>query len=389
MVPLLRVRTIIVLALGLVLGLAAGFGYSAMSGSTTEYQSSHTLGIWGGDVTSSTRDLQAEADEYLAKLNSFAYLSHFADILNKEAPQYSHTAQELDDMIKPLLTTTRSTSTSSSRPKITVYVQSPDPDEALYICQTVPYVLRNYISKQQADVLLQIEAVKADLIAANEQLANITLQINIYNLNVNPEYIALQNLSSTLQRQLDLASTEMATATALGNLTTSGYQKLQDKINRLSVALAEANSEITTMEAQSKAKTSVLSQDYDLVDRTITALNNRLQQLANSVAVASIASSTRANSVDFVELGNATAVEEIVIRDIPRRTALGIGGILGLGCVFVALNYKWLLGIDKSSSGPGSGDDQGDSETLYLYERRSVEKRDSVKEIPEATVKKE
>jgi uncharacterized protein involved in exopolysaccharide biosynthesis len=389
MVPLLSRRSIIVLILGLVLGVAAGFGYTAVGPSTTVYRSTATLGILGGYGSSSTRDLAADADLYLAKLNSFAFLDFFANQLIKEAPQYSHAALELDEDIIPKADYATKAGLVSSRPKIIITVQSADPDEALFLASFTPGTLEEYLRQEQNSVLLEIETVRTDLGLANQQLGNITEQMNAYDLNLKPEYIAAQNKAESLTRQLGVANDNLVSLMQTGNTSGTKYKDIQTQVNNLSIALAQVNSDLSTMETQRKADMSLLKQDYDFVDSRVTALTNRLQQLTNSLVGSSASSSDSAEATNFVQLGNTSAPIKIQTRNVPARTALGLGGLLGLGCAFVALNYKWLLGRGGSSSRPGSGHDDDDRETLYLHNHGSSEERDGTEETPEREMMKQ
>ena len=116
MVPLLSRRSLIVLAVGLIIGAALGLGYWAIdpvvdfqagwppvraSNSQPVYESTVDIEIvHKGSTYTSVKTIQRVGEYWAAQMNTTPFLEFLSQWLAEHAPQYARTPEELDRIMR-------------------------------------------------------------------------------------------------------------------------------------------------------------------------------------------------------------------------------------------------------------------------------------------------
>ncbi len=310
MVPLFSLPSIIRLAIGFIVGAMLAFGYwvvsPALASSGTEAESGGVAefigltspnGPWASKVNiqivnpgSSYRslgELGGRADYYAAKANSLPFLEFLSQGLAKQAPEYSYTIDELDQMV-----TIRS-DRSSEPPVVKISVTASNIEETLFLVSLIPEVFQKYLNAeenkmQQGErqrILSEIENVKMALLETEKEISTLNPQGADKDVNNDPTYIALNAKIEALEVELNRQAAELA-VTEENNMQPQEYEKtLQEMEVVTSAALSEAKEELYTL-MQERADNDIRNHpDYIALNARIVSLDLELDRRMTELAV--------------------------------------------------------------------------------------------------------
>ena len=194
MVPLVSLRTIIAIAMGLIVGVGLGVGYWLISpslssldstqqptsqtgtGGFSEFIGSSHDGPFESEVNVQVvspgleyialRDLQRMGEYYAAKANSLPFLEFLSQELAEQAPEYSHTANELDQMVRTRF------DWNKDFPTIEMKVTCMTVQETSFLVEFVSQSFKNYLVAEEENKhhqeyqnkFKEIEATKAAIL---------------------------------------------------------------------------------------------------------------------------------------------------------------------------------------------------------------------------------
>ena len=284
MVPIFSWRTVIAVAIGLIVGAGLGLGYWFMNpslsflggqseaGSGVLTQHLDTTDVpWTSKVSiqvvnpgssyMSMRDLRGQGEYYAAKVNSLPFLEFLSQELDKQAPEYSHTVDELDQIMRVRYA---SNTLESENPAIEVKVTGASVQEALFLAIFVPEAFQDYliaeeIDQQQQeyqDTLKRIEQVKMAIFEVDHEIAAFNPQVAASDdVNYNPRYVALSARVEALELELNRQAAELAVLTVAGETGAESeidqeYQNTLEEMESVREALVETEQELTTLQKQ-------------------------------------------------------------------------------------------------------------------------------------------
>ncbi len=242
MAPIFSLRSILSIVIGLVIGLAAGFGYSAVAGSNVEFKSSwppvSVVDESGGPVYETSlqgRILPGSYDEafiksmdlqeqyYAARMGSLPFLQYFSDAIAKQYPQYSQTAEDLSRKVKVSYVVL-----ADNPSVIEIKTGYTDSQEALFIVQNLPRVFEDYLLNEQNKLVSdayqnkvkQVEATRAEFLQSSQDMVNagtaVISQDQTAAATLTSDYIKLAARIAALQTELTNNSNEIAQLLAEG-----------------------------------------------------------------------------------------------------------------------------------------------------------------------------
>jgi uncharacterized protein YneF (UPF0154 family) len=374
-VPLLRRRSILILAIGLILGIAVGTGYWLASPINARlnmgwppivskpvlHETVTTLGLVTSDDASLSSDrLKTEVDQCMTILNSFPFLNFLSKQLAEQAPQYAEKTEDLDKIITATYLTQ-----GQGRPKIQLKVTSKDAQEAVYIANFVPQAFQQYLYHQYSSVVQEMTTLKEKILQDRRELGNITQQLADKDVNNNPAYITAKAEADALEVGLGNATRSLALLTGDSSSTVIYSQTLQ-KIDSLSKALAAARYQVAVLQSQSDTEQLDLKLRYEVTSNEVDSLEKQLSELSSMLGALPVTGEDGQASLSLVSLGKPStpldvpsAVESNTSNKVSARLSLGVGALLGLGIAFVWLNRKW---VAKQLGASSTSEDYEDSE---------------------------
>ncbi len=234
MVPFFSRRSILILLLGLIVGGLLGLGYWHISPINAEaemgwppihfnsppdlYESTVTLELMPpGSYYRSVKSLQYEGEYYAAKMGTSSFLEFFSHEVEVLAPRYSHTLQELEEMMRVRY------EYSSDNPLVSVRMTSPSEGEAFFLAGIAPQVFQDYLTAEERDlqqkeyqyVKARFGSVSADLVEARNELADLATQTGVDGLvdadllELDVAYVMTDARVRALQRELDTLSAQL------------------------------------------------------------------------------------------------------------------------------------------------------------------------------------
>jgi hypothetical protein len=316
-IPFFSGKSILIMLVGLIIGAGIGFGYwvynpfSSSAPVITETSQPSKLQLMGlpSDVPWSSqvkvqivspgssyvnlRDLASNGQYYAAKAGSLPFLQFLSDSLVADAPEYSHSVDELDQMIATTIDTT------SEQPTMIITTTAATTEEASFFSTYLPTVFTKYLIAEEGqkqlqeyqDVSNQVAQVKAALVEATDELNTIRLTSGLVDLNNNPDYIALTAKIQALEIQLNNQAATLAT-----DIGTSG-QTIQTVIaqtmlqrDEIVSLLTDAEGELNTLELQiTLSDSSSFSAELISLKAQVNALEIELDRLmlgdANTVGL--------------------------------------------------------------------------------------------------------
>lgn len=361
MIPLLSRRSVIVLVIGLIIGVMFGLGYWALSPTIAEMGTPAQVSTIGqpdggpyesivdvrfnnrGITYMSVKELQRQGEYYAAKMDNLPFYRFLSQKVAEEAPQYSHSPEELAEMMRIRY------NWSSDNPAIEVTVTGDDAQEVLFFTQNIAEAFEDYLvteeqdvqSEQYQDGLKERDNIKAALAEAERELAALKLQGKVYDLSLDPDYIALSAKIVALEAEVAARASELATLLADGN-TGHDYLDAQKAMSRASNALSEAKIELSNLEAQATLNDLEGSLAYLNASAKVQSLNAQLDDMNASLALLAAGNIEGARLLSFNNAGEPSLPTPIPPERIRGRNALMMGALVGIGGAWLVLNRKWL-----------------------------------------------
>jgi hypothetical protein len=312
MVPLFSRRSIILIAIGCVVGAALGLGYwiiSPMLSSPTKeaatqpesgfFQSLRPspTGPWEGTATIQVvnpgssvivmSQLQNMARYYASKASTLPFYQYLSKELAAQAPLYSHNADELDQMI------TIKYDAGIEEPTITIMATAPTVEETTFLTSNIPEIFRSYLiaeesaKKQQEyqNILQSIEDVKASLLVSKQELSLLMPEGAASDILNDPAYVALNAKITALQSELELQATQLSTIITTGDVGKDNlslkqeYEKTLQEARGLSTTLSNAEQELRSLEGQQASTDIQNNPTYIALGAKIQALQAELDRL--------------------------------------------------------------------------------------------------------------
>lgn len=377
-VPLLRRRSILILAIGLIVGIAVGTGYWLASPINVRlnmgwppivskpvlHETVTTLGlVTSNDASTSSESLQTQVDQCMAILNSFPFVDFLGKQLQEQAPQYTETTQELDKMLTVAYLTQ-----GQGRPKIQLTVTSKDAEEAVYVANLVPQAFQLYLYKQYSSALQELTTLEDRILQDKRELGNITQQMADKDINNDPAYIKAKAEANALEAELDDATHTLASLTGDGGSTVTYGRTLQE-IDNLSEALAEARYQVAVLQSQSDIEQLDLKLRYESLSNEVDSLQKQLSALSSTLSTSPMFSEDGQISLSLLVLGKPSeplavpSADEIKASNkVSARLSVGVGALFGLGVAWVWLNRKWVAKQLGSSGISKEYEDDEDSD---------------------------
>jgi hypothetical protein len=324
MVPILSLKSVISLAIGLIIGAMIGLGYWAISpfvefGGDSSlisvesngpdlYESTAIMGITSeGTSYTSPQNLRQYGDFYLSKMSTPSFFSFMSEKLAMQAPEYSHDSRELSQMttIKIIY------DYWNNVPALRVQITSSDAEETYFLSNIMVETFSEYLTLEehttQADAY---QAYKAQWEDVNVALIEAELEMSsLKPYRDDPAYIEFNAKIIALEAQLQQQSEELSILIASGdideynNLIEKEYQQTLQEIKTINTALSEANQKLAAIEAQ-KGIISISSNDSDIITlkSKIRALEFEIDRLMNGDS-------------------NTTGLADMIARDITSSSA--------------------------------------------------------------------
>ncbi|HEY40929.1 MAG TPA: hypothetical protein G4O18_03615 [Dehalococcoidia bacterium] len=363
MVPLFSRRSVIVLCIGLAIGIIGGLVYYLISPSLNSAEPTvledTTPMMWGdykgpfestvqiqivnpGSSYASLTDLRRTAEYYAAKANTFTFLDFLAEELEESAPEYSHTAEELDQMVSVRY------NSNSEVPLVEITTIGATMEETLYLTGFVPSVFKGFLAAEEDKLRLEeyeflvedIDNVMQILLEAEQELADLSLESATSSIDNDPTYIALAAKVTALETQLSRQAENLATLIATGD-SSENYVDAVKSVERTSEALAEAKSELAILRAQSDIDYTGQNLDYQIAEARVDNLISELAELTDRITSLLTGNGDEPTALEYIVVGKPSSPVPSIDR-IRGRDAILLGSILGVGVAWVTLNFKWL-----------------------------------------------
>lgn len=326
MVPIFSLKTIIVIIIGAIIGLAIALGYwiispsfsaSNMIGDEVDstggglaqilgivpegpYQSQISVQIVNpGSDYKSLGALQQIGEYYAAKASSLPFLQFLVKDLAGRPTDAEYTIEDLQQMV------TTQYNYNSELPSLRITVVTDTVEEASRLAEYLPQAFRRYLISEEQDqsdktykeTILEIQDVKVALYDAEQEL-------QLFNqgelAETNFEYAALKAKVTTLEALLADQATNMAQYSSLTNLEeeyeifTEGLVIIEEKLEGAQAELESASSTIEVIEVDPSVEI-VLNAKVDALTSRINLLmngNTTTTGLAELITVGDTSSST-------------------------------------------------------------------------------------------------
>jgi hypothetical protein len=241
---------------------------------------------------------------YATKANNVRFLKFLSQELERQVPVYSHTIDELGDMILIQFDAYQNT------PTIDVTVDAPSYEETDFLCNYIPEVFKRYLiaeeiaqrQQEYENTLKEAETVKQAIVEAQRELNTLSMQIAASDTaNIDPARVALNARIMSLETELNYQADQMSIAIAAGtaiedtNMRDHEYQRTVQEARNVRVALSEAEQKLASIGAQ-KSDTDLSNDiEYATLTAKVKALEDELglqmETLAGYIATANTGTS--------------------------------------------------------------------------------------------------
>lgn len=353
--------TILILALGLIVGTGLGLGYWSISPINAQvevgwppvrlsgppptlYQSTANVLLMGrGTASQDLKTLQRQGEYYTAKMNTLPFFEFLGEAVEVQAPEYAHPALEMAQMVKTKY------NYDSDVPTVEIKVSSPDAQETYFLASMMGQVLQDYLTEEERTLQLEKsqqsqadeDNLKAALISAEAELNRLKALGDTGDTSINPANIALSAKVRALERELDLRSRQLAALIAAGDNLSADYQTAEEEIARTTVALSDARTELVRLETGTSLSYEQIVA-YTSAEAKVEMLNRQLRDLAREQASTFDGNAGGRTGLISLNIGEASAPNAIPLERTRGRNALMMGAVLGLAGAWLALNYKWV-----------------------------------------------
>lgn len=345
MSPLFGRRSIIGLAIGLIVGAVLGIGYwivspsflssdqttpAPSSGGFADFLGAANTGLYESRVNvqvvspgssyMSLKDLQRMGEYYGAKAISRPFFLFLSQELAEQSPEYAYTADELYEIILVRY------DWKSEFPAMEVKVTGSSEEEALFLAGFLPDAFQRYLIAEENEkrqdeyqyTLKKIESVKASIVETEEEISALISQGGASNIYTNPTYIALSTKIESLELQLNIQAAELAALIAAGNIGEEGtsqkrYQDTLKEMGAVQKSILDAEQELSTLALQRAAGDINNNPDYVILYAKVTALELELDmlmaELTNMIARGATSSQLYEDTQEDVERASTALVE--------------------------------------------------------------------------------
>jgi hypothetical protein len=353
MVPIFSWRTVLVAAIGLILGVLISLGYwiisptlgsSSVTTSSTGADSSGSglVGLLGlepqGPYDSKVRiqvvspgseyiplkNLQQMGEYYGAKAGSLPFLQFLEKKLSQQMPGSSYDVDDLNRMI------TTQYDYTSELPAIKVTVIADTEGEAIGLAELIPQDFREYLSaeemvqrqKEYDNTLKEIENIKTALYQAQQELN--TLQLNDV-LNTDPNYISLKAKVDTLQQLLDAQVIVLADKVVNDTDVQTQYDMAIQQMTTVGYELERANQELESLQNLQADENSTNEVTIITLNAKIKALQGELDKLM--VGYTQVVGTTTVNVAGLAQMianGDTSSTEYFALSDKVNTLSLAL-----------------------------------------------------------------
>jgi hypothetical protein len=314
MIPLFSWRTIIAVAIGFIVGVGLAFVYWIISPSLSSSDETTDVeqGIGGlagfigtpqeghyesrvniqlvnpGSSYTSLRELQQKGEYYTAKANSLPSLKFIAERIAEEVPEYSHTADELNQMLSIQY------NWNSEVPSIELVITGNSDQEALFLAEFVPEAFKEYLiveaeeaqKQEYENILNEINTVKATILEEEEELSTLLPEGTAGNISNDPIHIALNAKIEALEAELEQQAQELSILIASGdiseysNILEKEYQQTLEEMRAVNASLSEAKHKLEILETEKASEYTTSSySDIITLNAKIKALELEIDRL--------------------------------------------------------------------------------------------------------------
>lgn len=362
MAPILSRRSIIALTIGLLLGVGLGIAYWALSptisNTISDIKLLPTKNISSDGPHESTiniqivnpgasfmylSDLRRMGEYYAAKATTYPFFEFLSQELDKQAPEYAHTADELSTMLQVRY------DYDTELPTIEMAVSGSSDVEAFFLAGFAVEIFQDYLLEEERLLQLEeynriaelVDSTREALVEAEGELHILELAEATYHLNSDPTYIMLSATTAALEIQLGEQTAILAKLIAIGEID-QNYIDAVATIETISIALGETRNELAILQAQDAADHMLENMDYLTAQSKVDELIRDLSGLSEMLA-ASVSQSTGEDITNNLIAGQPSTPVPILPERILGRNAAMIGGIVGVGVAWVFVNRKWVF----------------------------------------------
>jgi hypothetical protein len=290
MVPLFSLRTLKAVAIGVVVGVVLGLGFAILSpmlsptGGKTWQSDIEIQLVNPGSSYLPLRDLGNIGMNYFAKASSYPFLEFLSQDLAEQAPQYSHTSQELYKMI-----TVRYDNLSTT-PVFHVTVATPTLEETTFLITQIPKSFKSYLinednnSLQQQNQAIQkaIDNVKTAILETEQEMSALAPTGAAGDVQNDPKYIALDANVRALELELNSQASGLSALIASGdvseyaNMRQQDYEKILQQVKTVTTDILKAQQELKTLEEKRIDISN--NPSYVILDSKINALQTEIDR---------------------------------------------------------------------------------------------------------------
>ncbi len=315
MVPLFSKKSVMRLAIGLIIGAGLGFAYWALSPTISDAMESMTSGTLSDMVSSegygpyaskvniqlvnpgssylTLKELQQKGEYYAAKANALPFFEFLSQKLAEEEGDHSYTVEELDEMLGIKF------AWESIPPSVEVKVTAPTRAETLFLADFAPNVFVDYLiaeerkmhQKEHEQILLQIESAKNALFEAEQELRTLSASLTASNGADNSFLLSIDSEIRALEMELERRSSEMAALIAegkVGNGDDASRQEqkaaLEKQAAAIGAALSEAEDRLNAINKDILTSSASIDPEYISLEARVTALEDQLREQTAELA---------------------------------------------------------------------------------------------------------
>ena len=398
--PLFSRLSIVVLSLGLIVGIIAGFGFWYISpisvraslawppievdGLTdslpTFYRSTvaiEPVAFGGADV--SGKVLQRQAENWASRMESTPFYDFVSGELSDLIPGIADSAAALhapveegerDPTLIKRLDVKLEYGDLVTRVQVRAFGRTEL--EAALLAGAIPELFEDYLIAEEKDLRLaeynyslsKIDEVRGELAKARDELAALLPNADTEYKDLDAARFVAEAIVAALETQIVSLAQGLATFVAAGSVQEVEYQDILSQLERVRVELAEARGELDGIEL--KLEGGSLDVEYEAAQAKVAAFMRQLQDLSLTIS----SPPTDESVEEFVRnrfVAFDPAPSGVVSQDRVRgRNAVMMGAVLGIGGAWLGLNRKGVLGYiretlrSKGSEGGEYGEDRED-----------------------------
>ena len=310
MLKIFNWRSISIMVLGLVIGVALALAYRAASPinykprlgwppiaevaepkPTSElYQSVVNIQmIAKASIPSNLvlKTLQRQGEYYTAKILSVPFLEWLNVRIQDEAPRYSHTAKEMAQMLEIKY------DYKSQTPSVQLKVNSTDQEEAAFLADFIPHAFRSYILAENIEIdmaeyqlnLKELGKIRTSMAKAKKESTDLRLKLYTSNPTLSSSYVATEAKAIALQSKVNELAAKLA-ALFVQEPEAEQYNDTVARMGKATETLVKSRKELAAMKAQTNAKVA----DLNILnsEAKVNSLNLKVNELLTKLTALTI-----------------------------------------------------------------------------------------------------